>query len=282
MHIPVMLKEVLEFSGIREDSIVIDATFGFGGHSRKFCEIVKSGIIIGFEKNPQTYEIVKEEFKHLKNIYLFNIGYENMKKVIDKLNLLNKCDIVLFDLGLSSFLIEKSGLGFSYKSDEILDMRFDPREGKPLYLVLESLREEEISNILRNYGDIKKPYKISKMILKNKPIRTTKELSNIVKMCSLKTKQDKMLKRVFQAFRIYINDEINNLRKGILNAHKCLKPSGKLLVISYHSIEDRVVKEFSKSIFFKPLFKKPIKPSKEEILKNPRSRSAKLRVLIKR
>ncbi|MEO0145136.1 MAG: 16S rRNA (cytosine(1402)-N(4))-methyltransferase RsmH [candidate division WOR-3 bacterium] len=281
MHKPVMVKEVIEFSNVKEDSIIIDGTFGFGGHSKAFSKIIKNGLIIGFEKNPQTYEIVKEEFKNYKNIIIFNTGYENMLEVIQELNLINKVDIVLFDLGLSSFLIEKSGLGFSYKRDEILDMRFNPNEGKPLYVVLESLTKEEISNILKNYGDVKNAYKISEAI-KSSHIKTTKELCDAIKKVVPKNKQDKMFKKVFQAFRIYINDEINNLRKGILNAHKCLKVQGRLLVLSYHSIEDRVVKEFSKSIFFKPLFKKPITPSKEEILENPRSRSAKLRVLIKR
>ncbi len=282
MHKPVMAKEVLEFSAIDKDSIVVDGTFGFGGHTKAFLEIIKDGIIIGFEKNPKTYEISTEMFKNYKNVKIFNEGYENMSKILENLNLISKVDVILLDLGLSSFLIEHSGLGFSYKRNEVLDMRFNPNEGKPLYLVLEKLNEKEIAHILKTYGDVEIAYKISKMIIKNKPIRTTKELVEVIKRCVPESKLDKTLKKVFQAFRIYINDEIKNLRKGILEAYKCLKVDGRLLVLSYHSIEDRVVKEFSRSIYFRPLFKKPIRPSKEEILINPRARSARLRVLLKR
>ncbi len=282
MHKPVMVKEVLEFSGIGKDSIVVDGTFGFGGHAKAFLDIVKDGLVVGFEKNPKTYEIASEMFKNYKNVKIFNEGYENMSKTIENLNLISKVDVVLLDLGLSSFLIEHSGLGFSYKRNEVLDMRFNPNEGKPLYLVIEKLSEKEIAHILKTYGDVEIAYKISKMIIKNRPIRTTSELVKVVKGCIPGRKLDKTLKKVFQAFRIYINDEINNLRRGILEAYKCLKIDSRLLVLSYHSIEDRVVKEFSRSIYFRPLFKKPIRPSKEEILMNPRARSARLRVLLKR
>ncbi len=282
MHKPVMVKEILQLTEPKEDSIIIDATFGFGGHSKAFYEIIKSGLIIGFEKNPQTYEIVKEMFKGYSKILIYNVGYENMTEIIEKLGFLNKVDIVIFDLGLSSFLIEKSKLGFSYKRNEILDMRFNPYEGKPLYMVLKNLNKFEIRDILIKYGDVKKALKISNAIKMSKDIRTTSDLVEIIKKCIDKDELDKTLKKVFQAFRIYINDEINNLKKGILNAYKCLKVNGRIAVLTYHSVEDRVVKSFYKYPFFIPLLRKPLKPSKEEILSNPRARSAKLRILIKK
>lgn len=282
MHKPVMVREIIELTKPELDSIVIDATFGFGGHSRAFYDIVKKGLIIGFEKNPTTYEIVKELYKDYERIKIFNVGYENMLEVIEKLELIGKVDIVIFDLGLSLFLIKKSGLGFSYKSDEILDMRFNPNEGKPLYEILEKLEQKEIEKILRNYGDIKNARRISYQIVKNKPIIRTTQLREIVERLSPKNKKDKLLKKTFQAFRIFVNDEVNTIKKGLLNAYKCLKVGGRLAVLSYHSIEDRLVKGLYKSPFFIPLLKKPLTPSKEEILQNPRSRSAKLRVFIKK
>lgn len=277
-----MVNEIIKLTEPNENSIIIDATFGFGGHSRVFYEIVKNGLIIGFEKNEMTYEIVKEMFKNYPRILIYNVGYENMVEIIEKLGLLNKVDIVIFDLGLSSFLIERSGLGFSYKRNEILDMRFSQKENKPLYQLLENLTQKEIERILRNYGDIKNAYKISRAILERKSIKTTKDLVNILEKITPKNKLDKTLKKVFQAFRIYVNDEIENIKRGILSAYKCLKVGGKIAVLSYHSIEDRVIKSFYKSPLFIPLLKKPLRPSNEEILINPRARSAKLRILIKK
>ncbi len=282
MHKPVMVSEIIKLTEPTDNSIIVDATFGFGGHSKAFYEIVKNGLIIGFEKNEKTYEIVKEIFKDYSRILIYNVGYENMSEIIGELGLLNKVDIVVFDLGLSSFLIERSGLGFSYKRNEILDMRFSQKEGKPLYQLLENLTQNEIEKILKNYGDIKNPYKISKVIVNSKPIKTTKELVSIIEKITPRNKLDKTLKKVFQAFRIYVNNEIENIRRGILNAHKCLKVGGKVAVLSYHSIEDRVIKGFYKSPLFFPLLKKPLRPSSEEIQQNPRARSAKLRILIKR
>ncbi|MCS7245427.1 MAG: 16S rRNA (cytosine(1402)-N(4))-methyltransferase RsmH [candidate division WOR-3 bacterium] len=282
MHKPVMVREVIELTKPKIDSIVIDATFGFGGHARAFYEIVKNGLIVGFEKNPFTYEIAKELYKNYERIRIFNVGYENMLEVIEKLELVGKVDIVIFDLGLSLFLIKKSNLGFSYKSDEVLDMRFNPNEGKPLYEILEKLEQKEIEKILRNYGDIKHARKISYEIVRNKPIRRTIQLREIVERLAPRNKKDKLLKKTFQAFRIFVNDEVNTIKKGLLNAYKCLKIEGRLAVLSYHSIEDRIVKNLSKSPLFIPLFKKPLTPSQEEILENPRSRSAKLRVFLKK
>jgi len=282
MHKPVMVNEIVKLTEPKKDSIIIDATFGFGGHSKAFYEIIENGLIIGFEKNEMTYEIVKKMFKNYSRILIYNVGYENMAEIIEKLGFFNKVDIVIFDLGLSSFLIERSGLGFSYKRNEILDMRFSQKEGKPLYQLLETLTQKEIERILKNYGDIKNPYRISQTIIDNKPIKTTKDLVNILKKITPRNKLDKTLKKVFQAFRIYVNDEIENIKKGILNAYKCLKVGGRIAVLSYHSIEDRVIKSFYRSPLFIPLLKKPLKPSDEEIIINPRARSAKLRILIKK
>jgi 16S rRNA (cytosine1402-N4)-methyltransferase len=282
MHKPVMVNEIVKLTEPKKDSIIIDATFGFGGHSKAFYEIIENGLIIGFEKNEMTYEIVKKMFKNYSRILIYNVGYENMAEIIEKLGFFNKVDIVIFDLGLSSFLIERSGLGFSYKRNEILDMRFSQKEGKPLYQLLETLTQKEIERILKNYGDIKNPYRISQTIIDNKPIRTTKDLVNILKKITPRNKLDKTLKKVFQAFRIYVNDEIENIKKGILNAYKCLKVGGRIAVLSYHSIEDRVIKSFYRSPLFIPILKKPLKPSDEEIIINPRARSAKLRILIKK
>jgi len=282
MHKPVMVNEIVKLTEPKKDSIIIDATFGFGGHSKAFYEIIENGLIIGFEKNEMTYEIVKKMFKNYSRILIYNVGYENMAEIIEKLGFFNKVDIVIFDLGLSSFLIERSGLGFSYKRNEILDMRFSQKEGKPLYQLLETLTQKEIERILKNYGDIRNPYRISQTIIDNKPIKTTKDLVNILKKITPRNKLDKTLKKVFQAFRIYVNDEIENIKKGILNAYKCLKVGGRIAVLSYHSIEDRVIKSFYRSPLFIPILKKPLKPSDEEIIINPRARSAKLRILIKK
>ncbi len=278
-HIPVMLNEVLEYMDLKPGLKVIDATFGLGGHGFEIAKRIHPGILIGLEKDPYTYSLVFPKIPALSNIKLFNIGYEEIDMVMLKLGI-TYVDRILFDLGISSVSLE-CGRGFSFQKDEVLDLRFDPKKGKPAYEVLKELNEKDIERILRMYGEEKKSRIIARRIVslrKNTEKFTTKTLANIVDSLYPVKLRNRAKARVWQALRIYINDELGNLKRGLALALKYLKVGGILAVITFHSLEDRAVKSLKNYPFVEPITKKPITPSEEELKENPRSRSAKLRI----
>lgn len=278
-HIPVMLNEVLEYMDLKPGLNVIDATFGLGGHGFEIAKRIQPGMLIGLEKDPYTYSLVLPKIPVLSNIKLFNMGYEDMDIVMLKLGI-TYVDRVLFDLGISSVSLE-CGRGFSFQKDEVLDLRFDPSRGKPAYEILKELDEKEIERILRMYGEEKKSRIIARKIVsarKNTDKFTTKTLANIVDSLYPINLRNKAKARVWQALRIYVNDELENLRKGLALSLKYLNVGGILAVITFHSLEDRAVKSLKNYPFVEPITKKPITPSEKEVKENPRSRSAKLRV----
>lgn len=281
-HTPVLFKEAIELLDLKEGLIVLDATFGLGGHGFEMAQRIKPGILIALEKDPFTYSLVSQKIPALSNIKLFNTGYENLDKVMLKLGL-SYIDRAFFDLGISSVSLENRR-GFSFKKDEVLDLRFNPNEGKPAYEVLKELNEMEVERILRVYGEERKSRIIAKKIYKiarEVDIIRTSHISKVVDSVYPLPLRSKAKARVWQALRIYVNNELENLRKGLALALKYLKVGGRLVVITFHSLEDRMLKSLRYFPFVEDITGKPITPTREEVEENPRSRSAKMRVFIK-
>lgn len=281
-HTPVLFKEVIEFLDLKEGLIVLDATFGLGGHGFEIAERIKPGLLIALEKDPFTYSLVFPKIPALSNIKLFNTGYENLDNVMLKLGL-SYIDRAFFDLGISSVSLENRR-GFSFRKDEVLDLRFNPNNGKPAYEILKDLSERELERILRVYGEERKSRiiarKIHRIVKETDVIKTT-HISRIVDSVYPPHLRSKAKARVWQALRIYVNNELENLRRGLALALKYLKVGGRLVVITFHSLEDRMVKSLKYFPFVEDITGKPIIPTHKEVEENPRSRSAKMRIFIK-
>jgi len=287
IHQPVLLKETIDFLEVKENRNYVDCTFGEGGHA---LEILKRngprGKVLGIERDP----IILKETKKRKRLILVNDSFANLKKIVERENFKNVFG-VLFDLGFSSWHLERSGRGFSFLRDEPLIMRYDGKESLTAKEILNSWPEKEIEKIFRGYGQERFAKRIAKEISvyrKLKPIKKTSQLVEIVKRATPVWYQKRKIHfatKVFQALRIAVNEELSNLEKALPQALEILEKGGRLVVISYHSLEDKIVKKFFKENFkkghLKILTKKPLRPQKEEIKVNPRSRSAKLRAAIK-
>jgi 16S rRNA (cytosine1402-N4)-methyltransferase len=303
IHKPVLLKEVIECLKVERNKNYVDCTIGEGGHA---IEILKrngpKGKVLGIEIDPELYKKLKKE--KLERLILVNDSFLNLKEIVKRKNFVPISGI-LFDLGLSSWHLEKSGRGFSFLKDEPLIMRYDWDEAKSILLrsnrlssqnltaeeIVNEWSEKEIERILKEYGEEKFAKRISREIVrarKVKPIKTTFQLVEVIKRAVPRFYQRKRIHfatKTFQALRIAVNNELENLKIALPQAIDVLEKGGRLVVISFHSLEDRIVKNFLKEKEsegkIKILTKKPIRPSKEEIIKNPRSRSAKLRGAIK-
>jgi 16S rRNA (cytosine1402-N4)-methyltransferase len=289
IHKSVLLKEVIEYLNVERNKNYVDCTIGEGGHS---IEILKrngpEGKVLGIEIDSELYKKLSE--KKLERLILVNDSFKNLKEIIEREKFKNIYGI-LFDLGISSWHIEKSGRGFSFLRDEPLIMRYDLRQKLTAEKIVNEWSEKEIERILREYGEEKFAKKISREIArarKVRPIKTTSQLVEVIKKAVPTFYQRKKIHfatKTFQALRIAVNNELENLKIALPQAIEVLEKGGRLVVISFHSLEDRIVKNFLKEKEregkIKILTKKPIQPSKEEIIKNPRSRSAKLRCALK-
>ncbi len=300
-HIPVLQKEVLEYLDPKADENFIDCTIGQGGHT--FAILEKNGPngkVLGIDADPEMIQCSTLKFEHLaefsNRLVLVNDSYINLKRIVERENFKNVSGI-LFDLGMSSWHLEESGRGFSFLKNEPLDMRYGVKcQMSKLkcqnYLTAEEIlnkwRVEELEKILREYGEEKFAGRIAKKIIelrKIRQIKTTFQLVEIVQRATPSWYHEQRINfatKTFQALRLAVNDELNNLEKSLPQALDILGENGRLAVISFQSLEDRLVKNFfrerDKKGQLKILTKKPIKPSGEETLGNPRSRSAKLRV----
>lgn len=282
MHIPVLQKEVIEYLNPKPNENFIDCTIGEGGHTLAILEKNgPEGKVLGIEFDAQLYKKLLES--DINRLVLINDSYINLEKIVKK-ERFQLVSGILFDLGLSSWHLDKSGRGFSFLRDEPLDMRYNP--GSPLTAgkILNDWSEKEIEKILKEYGEERRfVRRIAKEIIearKLKPIKTTFQMVEIIKKAVTgKYERGRIhpATRTFQALRIAVNDELSNLEKALPQALEILEKGGRLAVISFHSLEDRIVKNFFRQNL-KILTKKPIRPSPEEIKLNPRSRSAKLRV----
>jgi len=298
IHIPVLQKEVLQYLDPKLNENFIDATIDGGGHAVAILGKIKpNGETLGIEIDPEIYQELKS--KNLDRLILVNDSYTNLKKIIEKYKF-GLVSGILFDLGMSSWHLEESGRGFSFMRNEPLDMRYQVEipnskfqipnsNGLTAERIINTYPREEIERILREYGEERFSRRIAKKIAeerKIKPIKTTFQLVEIIKkIVPFKKSKIHPATRTFQALRIAVNDELNNLRKVLPQTIEALAPGGKIVIISFHSLEDRIVKKFFKEEFKKGsleiLTKKPVRPSKEEIKINPRSRSAKLRAAMK-
>ncbi len=293
-HIPVLLNEVIEGLDIKSGETVVDATLGLGGHAREIAGIIgKQGTFIGID---QDEEAIKRSRKALKSLAGFKGkarltrgNFRNLSKILKRLKI-PKADKILFDLGLSSYQLEASGRGFSFKRDEPLEMTFGKKPAG-LFIardIVNDWQEKNLEEIIRAYGEERFAGRIARAIVekrKEKPIATTGELARIIEKSVPAWYRHKKIHpatKTFQALRITVNDELEALRAGLVSAVASLKHGGMVAVISFHSLEDRIVKNFfrngSRDGILKIITKKPIVPGREEILRNPRSRSAKLRI----
>jgi len=285
MHIPVLQKEVLEYLNPKPNENFIDATVGEAGHTVAILEKNQPrGKVLGIEWDPELYKkLLKSDIDRLT---LVNDSFVNLKEIVKRVKF-RQLSGILFDLGLSSWHLEESGRGFSFLKNEPLDMRYNPQNSLTAEKIVNYWAASEIEKILKTYGEERFAPRIAETFVsfrRIKPIKTTLQLVEIIKKTVPSWYQHKKIHfatRTFQALRIAVNDELNNLEKTLPQAIEILKPGGRLVVISFHSLEDRIVKNFlkekSKENILKILTKKPIRPSGEEIIKNPRSRSAKLR-----
>lgn len=279
-HIPVLLEEVLYYLNIKENKKYIDATFGFGGHSREILK--KNAVILGLDADAESLKKASADFGTNPNLHLICGNFRDLKKIA-LLNGFEKVDGILFDLGLSSWQLDESKRGFSFSQKENLDMRMDLSLNVKALDLLTALSEKELARIFLEYGEEKLAKIIAKEIKADLPlIQTTSDLAQLVKRIygykyRLQSRRHPATK-VFQALRIAVNDELSNLSEALPQALDLLNTDGRLVVISFHSLEDRIVKRFfQKNDQLEILTAKPICPSSEEVQTNPRSSSAKLR-----
>lgn len=291
-HLPVLVEETIFYLQPERGDHFIDATFGEGGHSLALWEKIKpDGQILAFEWDPELYQQGLERLYQLKimpKIKLVNKNFNRMKSVIAE-EKLQKIKGVIFDLGVSSYHYDQAKRGFAFKQEEFLDMRINPNEVKlTAFEVVNYFSRKELVEILETYGEEKEAEKIADEIVKErktKKIKTTKELAEIVSRVKRTQRKIHPATKTFLAIRSFINQELENLRDGLKQAFDLLAPGGRIVVISFHGLEDKVVKEllqeWKKEKRAKLITKNVIRPAKKEIKQNPRSRSAKLRAIEK-
>ena len=291
-HLPVLLKESINGLKIDDEGIYVDATFGGGGHSLEILKsLSKKGRLVSFDQDPDSINNSYEE----SNFYFVNENFKYMKRFLKNLGF-SKVNGILADLGVSSFQINTPARGFSYRYDAALDMRMNKNNTLDAMKVINSYNHENLSKILFEYGDIKNSKKISEEIIKARTlnkINTTFDLNKILKPLYPERYLNKNLSRIYQAIRIEVNKELDVLKSFLEQTSELLLPGGRLCVISYHSLEDRMVKRYitngnfsttaekdtygNFSVPFKKIGKM-IQPSAVELKENIRSRSAKLRI----
>ncbi|MCF7907013.1 16S rRNA (cytosine(1402)-N(4))-methyltransferase RsmH [Patescibacteria group bacterium] len=285
MHVPVLSAEVINYLQPQSNCNVIDCTIGGGGHSFKILPFLDpNGKILGIDLSPTAIQKIDDKRRELnlqKRIIVVNGNFAHLQEIVEQ-NSFSPVHGILLDLGLSSDLLESSGRGFSFMRDEPLDMRFNPEENDiTAREIINQYSEKTLREIFWRYGEERYSSKIARIIVqkrKKKKINTTQELAQIIKDTLGFRFHIKSLARIFQALRISVNKELENLQQALIGSQEVLSPGGKIVVISYHSLEDRIVKIFFKRTeALRILTKKPIVPSKEEIKENSRSRSAKLR-----
>lgn len=280
MHIPVLLEPAVDLLLGNGGTIYVDCTLGLGGHARRILEKNPKAFLVGIDRDPYALELAKDNLKDFEGRFsLYHANFSELDEVLKREGL-EKVDGFLFDLGVSSLQL-KSPRGFSFQRDEPLDMRMNPEDRISAYHVVNKYSERELERIFREYGEEPYSKRVARAIVlarAKKPIETTGELVKII-TAVLPYKRGKIhpATRIFQAIRIEVNQELKSLEIALYKTLDFLRPGGRLVVISFHSLEDRIVKNFIKS-HLKPLTKKPITPTIEEIRENPSSRSAKLRV----
>ena len=280
-HLPIMVKEVIQYLQVYKNGTYIDCTIGYGGHARHILERLSSnGKLIGIDKDEEAVEFCKKSLSTYSNVQLFQNSYHNIKNILS-VSKTKRVDGMLLDLGLSSAQLNSKTRGFSYKVDSDLDMRFDSKQELKANDVLNIKSKNELADIIFKYSDERRSRAIADNILKMRPIKNVSELVEAIRKSTPPKKRNKTLARVFQALRIVVNNELSILKNFLLDFCSELSVGGRIVFISFHSLEDRLVKRALKDLSLqkkiKILTKKPLRPSQKENYSNKRSRSAKLR-----
>ena len=289
-HVSVLLKEAIDFLAIRRGGTYIDATLGLGGHSYEIARrLGPQGRLIGFDKDPQALGIAQRRLSSPSEeiragwpqITLVHASFAELGQRISPAS----ADGILADLGLSSMQLENASRGFSFQAEGPLDMRMDPHNERTADQVVNRMREDDLANVIYEFGEERRSRRIARAIVRARPIRTTAHLAQVLSAALRPMKSAHSAihpaTRTFQAIRIFVNRELEDLEELLKAAPAALKPEGRLVVISFHSLEDRLVKDAlragAQQGLYRILTKKPVTASGEEIDRNPRSRSAKLR-----
>ena len=304
-HKSVMLEECIEGLSIKPNGIYVDGTMGGAGHSKEIAKrISKEGLLIGIDRDEEAICVAKERLKEFNNIKFVHDNHDNIKNILEKLDITG-VDGILLDLGVSSYQLDQRNRGFSYMKDATLDMRMDKTQELTAKKVINEYSEENLSKIIFEYGEERFSRAIARKIIdyrKNKEIETTDELVKIIEgIVPRRNKEGHPAKRTFQAIRIEVNNEIKPLYQTIIDSIDVLNSGGRLCVITFHSLEDRAVKNaFNDSIGKctcppdlpycvcgakskgKIITKKPLLPKEAELQENSRSKSAKLRIFEKK
>jgi len=280
-HIPIMVKEVIEYLQISETGTYIDCTIGYGGHARQILkELSLNGRLIGIDKDEEAIKFCKKSLSNYRNVELFHNSYHKIKDILS-ISKIHKVNGMLLDLGLSSAQLDSKSRGFSYKIDSELDMRFDLSQNFKANDLLNIKSKKEIADKIFKYSDERRSRAIAENILKMRPIKNVFELVEAIRKSTPPKNRNKSLARVFQAVRILVNNELSILENFLSDFYDQLSVGGRIVFISFHSLEDRIVKHALKELSLKKkmkiLTRKPLCPSPEEIFLNRRSRSAKLR-----
>ena len=298
MHISVLLNECINYLNLREDSIIVDCTLGYGGHSSEILKRISKGYLYAFDQDSEAIKYSLKRLNDISNNYsIINSNFINIKKELNKLGI-NEVDGILYDLGVSSPQLDEGERGFSFHKDSKLDMRMDINQKLSAYKVVNEYSYDKLIDILRKYGEEKYASSIARGIINSRPINTTLELVEVIKNnVPEKYKRDKHpARKTFQAIRIEVNDELNVFESSLKQSLNLIKIGGRICVITFHSLEDRICKELFKKVSsvdeslkglpiipddLKPKYKiiKVIEPTLEEINMNNRARSAKLRVI---
>ena len=304
-HYPVMLQECIEGLKIKEDGIYVDGTLGGAGHSKEIAKRLSiKGKLIGIDRDEEALKAAKKNLQEFQNIIYIHDNHDNIQEILERLKI-KKVDGILLDLGVSSYQLDEKNRGFSYLGENELDMRMDKTQELNAKIVINTYAEERLANLIYEYGEERFSRQIAKNICeqrKQKEITTTKELVEIIEKTIPKSKQKDghPAKRTFQAIRIEVNNEIKPLYQTVKNCIECLNPEGRLCIITFHSLEDRAVKNAyieasgkctcpsdlpycvcGAKKLGKIITKKPIIPTEKEREENSRSQSAKLRIFEK-
>jgi len=302
-HVPVLLKEAIDFLAVKRGGTYLDATVGLGGHSSEIAKRLGApGHLIGFDKDPKALEIAAARLAVRSSSFGLGEGSGDVHTTQDQkqdwplvtlihgsfADLANSeqrtaYDGILADLGVSSLQLGDPERGFSFQAEGPLDMRMNPMSGETAEQVVNHIDERELADVIYEFGEERRSRRIARAIVRSRPIHTTKQFVDVVSAAARSMKHERIhpATRTFQALRIFVNHELDDLKALLVTAPRVLKPGGRLVVISFHSLEDRIVKdamrEGAQQGLYRLLTKKPVTATVEEIDSNPRSRSAKMR-----
>src|SRR5258705_554920 len=287
-HVPVLLEEVLEYLNVRTGGVICDATLGLAGHSSEIAKRLGGrGKLIGFDRDPEAMEAAKVRLEEVRaelgdempEVVFEPRAFSEASSVIEPGGL----DGLLADFGVSSLQLDEAHRGFSFRTEGPLDMRMDTRSGETAEQVVNKQDENGLADLIYEFGEERRSRRIARAIVRARPITTTAELARVVSAAAPSMKGDKIhpATRTFQALRMRVNNELGEIQTLLASAGSLLKPGGRLVLISFHSLEDRLVKdafrEAGRARVFEVLTKKPVVADEQEQMRNPRSRSAKMR-----